>query len=161
MNMHDPVVSNTTPLITFAELGLLDVLRVLYVEIWIPAAVLSEYLAGIASHPMRPPLSAFTWISVHVAPPDPLVPSTLDAGEAEALALARAVHARLVIMDERRGRAAARQLELPISGSVGMLLEAKSLGLIPLVRPYLDQMKAQGRYLGPKLWSQALALAGE
>jgi predicted nucleic acid-binding protein len=115
----------------------------------------------MASHPLRPLLSAFPWIAVHQAPPDPLAPTTLDAGEAEALALARAAHGRLLIIDELRGRSAARQLGLPISGSVGMLLEAKSIGLIPFVRPYLDQMKVQGRYIGPKLLSQALSLSGE
>lgn len=39
----DPVVSNTTPLITFAGVGLLDVLPALYQAILIPNAVYTEY----------------------------------------------------------------------------------------------------------------------
>ncbi len=49
-----PVISNTTPLITLAELGLLDLLRALYGLLWIPQAVFDEYQAGIATHPLRP-----------------------------------------------------------------------------------------------------------
>ena len=136
-SMTNPVVSNTTPLISLAEVGLLDVLRVLYTELWIPQAVFNEYHAGVASHPQRPILSSFPWISTHSVPADPLVPTTLDAGETEALALARTANARLILMDEQRGRAAAMRLGLIVTGSLGMLLEAKARSLIPVVRPYL------------------------
>lgn len=157
----NPVVSNTTPLISLAEVGLLDVLQALYPHVWIPPAVFDEYQAGIPAHPQRPALTGFPWISIHPAPDDPAVPTTLDPGEAEAIALARAVSARLVLIDERRGRAAAKRLGLPVSGSLGVLLEAKSERLIPHVRPYLDQMIAQGRRISPQLRAQALSLAGE
>lgn len=89
------------------------------------------------------------------------MPAILDPGEAEGIALARATSARLVLIDEQRGRAAAKRLGLPVSGSLGVLIEAKTAGHIPLVRPYLDQMIAQGRHIGPQLRSQVLSLAGE
>lgn len=156
-----PVVSNTTPLISLAEVGLINTLQALYGELWIPAAVYGEYQAGLSAHPQRPSLDGFSWISVHSAPIDPAVPVTLDPGEAETIALARATGARLVLIDEQRGRSVARRLGLPLTGSVGVLIEAKAAGLIPLVGPYLDQMIAQGRRIGPRLRTQALTLAGE
>ena len=159
--MPGPVVSNTTPLISLGELGLLDVLRALYEELWIPPAVFSEYQAGMPSHAARPSLSGFSWISVHPVSPDPAVPVTLDAGESEAITLARVANARLILMDEQRGRAVAKRLGLLVTGSIGILLEAKRQGIIPSVRPYLDQMIAQGRRLGSHLYTQALSLAGE
>jgi predicted nucleic acid-binding protein len=42
-----------------------------------------------------------------------------------------------------------------------VLIESKTAGHIPLVRPYLDQMIEQGRHIGPQLRSQVLSLAGE
>ncbi len=156
-----PVVSNTTPLISLAEVGLLDIVRQLYSELWIPPAVFSEYEAGVPAHALRPSLATFSWITVHEVSPDPAVPGSLDAGESEAIALARAAHARLILIDEQRGRAAAKRLGLVVAGSIAVLLEAKSQTIIPKIRPYLDQMIAQGRRIGPRLFDQALALAGE
>jgi predicted nucleic acid-binding protein len=155
-----PVVSNTTPLISLAGLGLLDALQALYGEIWIPDEVLAEYQAGTAN-PLYPPLDARTWIVVRTAPSNPLVPPTLDAGEAATLSLALATQARLVLIDEHAGRTAARRLGLPITGSLGVLIEAKRQQLIPAIRPYLDQMSAQGRYISPEVRQQVLRLAGE
>jgi len=156
-----PVVSNTTPLITLGELGLLFILQTLYSEVWIPQAVFDEYQVGVPIHPLRPDLTTITWITVRKAPTDPAIPPSLDAGETEAIALARSASARLLLIDEQRGRAVAKRFNLPLSGSIGVLLEAKSQALIPLVRPYLDTMNAQGRRTGPQLRKQALQLAGE
>jgi uncharacterized protein len=140
-----PVVSNTTPLISLAGVGLLDALQALYGEIWIPDEVFAEYQAGTAN-PLYPPLNARTWIVVRTAASNPLVPPTLDVGEAATLSLALT---------------AARRLGLPITGTLGVLIEAKQQLLIPAIRPYLDQMSVQGRYISPKVHQQALRLAGE
>ncbi|HEX3272174.1 MAG TPA: DUF3368 domain-containing protein [Ktedonobacterales bacterium] len=155
-----PVVSNTTPLITLAGISLLDLLQALYGEIWIPDEVFAEYQAG-AANPLYPPLDARPWIVIHKTSINPLVPRALDAGEAVALSLALTAQARLVLIDEHAGRAAARRLGLSITGSLGVLIEAKQRQLVPEIRPYLDQMVTQGRYISPKVRQQALRLAGE
>lgn len=150
-----------TPLISLGEVGLLDALRVLYAQIVIPTAVYREYQAGLSHHPQRPNLDGISWLTTLAAPADPNIPTTLDPGEAEALALAHAREARLVLIDEQRGRRVARQLGLPVTGSLGVLLEATSHGIITLVGPHLDSMMAQGRHIGPRLRAQILELAGE
>ena len=156
-----PVVSNTTPLISLGEIGLLKIAHTLYGDIWIPEAVYSEYQAGLPVHKQRPSLDTYSWIAVHAISTDPAVPATLDAGEAEAIALARASGARLILIDEQRGRAAGKRLGLVVAGSIAVLLNEKARTLIPLVRPYLDQMIAQGRRIGPRLYREALTLANE
>lgn len=40
------VISNTTPIVSLALIGKLDLLRLLYGEVWIPPAVKAELLAG-------------------------------------------------------------------------------------------------------------------
>lgn len=161
MASPDPVVSNTTPLITLVGVGLLQLLPSLYQEIQIPRAVYTEYQTGRARHPGSPDLDTLAWLTTHTAPPDPDVPDTLDAGEAQAIALARASHARLLLLDERRGRAVAMGLGLPVEGSLSVLLVAKQRGLVPLIAPILDQMVTQGRRFSPRLRSEILARAGE
>jgi predicted nucleic acid-binding protein len=140
---------------------LFDLLLALYQSIQIPEAVYAEYQVGRSHHPGSPDLDTLPWLSVHAVTPDPAIPGTLDAGEAAAIALARASHARLILLDERRGRAVAAQLGLPVAGSLTVLLQAKQRGLVPLVAPILDQMVAQGRRFSPRLRTQVLTQAGE
>ena len=55
----------------------------------------------------------------------PALPFPLDAGETEAIALAVAIKADVLLMDERRGREAARQAGLAVAGVLGELLHAR------------------------------------
>jgi hypothetical protein len=152
------VVSNTTPLIVLADLGLLEVLPGLYGAIMIPETVLAEYSAGGQE---RPRLEMADWLTVVAVEPAPSLTIALDAGEAAAIALALACRARLVLLAERCGRRIAQQHGLTIAGSLGVLLAAKHASLIPAVRPFVDTMLEQGRYVGPLLYQQILAVAGE
>lgn len=156
-----PVVSNTTPLISLGEIGLLDVLRQLYGTVVIPPTVLAEYQRGRAAHLQRPDLQGISWVTVQPAPADPLVPTSLDAGERDAIALARALQTARILLDERAARAIATRLGLTVTGSAGVLLAAKQLGIISLVKPHLDHMVAQGRHIGSNVYEQALRQAGE
>lgn len=157
----DPVVSNTTPIISLVGVGLLDLLHALYGEIWIPPQVLNEYDAGRQRHMYAPDLATLPWILVRPAQTHPAIPPTLDPGEAAALSLAISFHARFVLLDEDRARKVAVRLGLPVTGSLGVLLQAKQRGLVPLVAPVVDAMIAQGRRIGPRLRAHILAQAGE
>ncbi len=64
----------------------------------------------------------------------------IDLGEAEAIVLALELEAELLLMDERRGRAVATAYGLSVTGLLGILLQAKRNGFIPLVKPVLDQL---------------------
>ena len=69
---------------------------------------------------------------------------TLDQGEAEVIALALEQQARLLLIDELTGRKVAESLQLPVLGSVGILIRAKQLGLIRSVKPYIENMMQRG-----------------
>ena len=155
------VVSNTTPLIALGEIGLLDVLRQLYETILLPPSVFGEYQHGRTAHPNQPDLQGMAWILTQQPPVDPLVPTSLDVGERDAIALARAVQATRILIDERVARTVASRLGLTVTGSAGVLVAAKQVGAIALVKPYLDAMIAQGRRISPNIYEQILRLAGE
>ena len=73
-----------------------------------------------------------------------LLLSVLDRGEAEVIALALERQAKLVLMDELTGRKVAQSLELPVTGTVGILIRAKQKGLIAEVGPLLEKMRHCG-----------------
>ena len=155
-----PVVSNTTPLISLVGVGLLDLLPSLYGAVWVPDAVISEFIAGM--RPGDPDLSLLPWLKIVAnVPVDPTLPAQLGAGEAAALSLALAQHAGAVLLDEAYGRRVARQLGLPIVGTLSVLLAAKQAGLVPAVGPLVDEMIRQGRRINIRLQAEVLRAAGE
>lgn len=140
-----PVVSNTSPLINLAGVGHLDLLQQLYTKIWIPELVLAEYMAkAIASDPN---LGNLPWLQVRASAPNPTlqITTSLGAGEMAALSLAQASNAQLVILDDKRARRVADQLGITVTGTLGVLLAAKQVGLLASLQPVLDRLIAQGR----------------
>jgi predicted nucleic acid-binding protein len=78
------------------------------------------------------------------------------------IASAHRLHAKLVLIDERRARRIAEQAYgLRVKGSAGILVFAKRAGLIPAVRPLLEGMCAQGYHLSRRLIERAAEEAGE
>jgi predicted nucleic acid-binding protein len=143
-----------------ADVGLLDLVASLYGKIWIPDVVYAEYEAGRQRFPTRARLDRLPWISIHQVSLDPAVVG-LDVGEAAAITLARSCRAGLVLLDERRGRREATRLGLRVAGSLAVVVAAKEEGLLPAVGPVLDQIVAQGRWIGPDVRREVLRLAGE
>ena len=157
-----PVITNNTPLVALLCLDRLELLCQLYGEVLIPQAVHSEFLATERAT-RQAALAAAPWISVTALarPQRTRVYVGLGAGEAEVLALAEERAARLVIIDELRGRRYARRLGLPLTGTLGVLLLAKERALITAVSPLLDRLLAEGLYLAPRLIHKVRKLAGE
>ena len=70
-----------------------------------------------------------------------VIESLLDLGEASAIALSFEIKDCLLIIDDIKGRKYSIQNGLAIIGTVGILLEAKLRGVIPLVKPILLKIK--------------------
>ena len=156
------VISNNSPLVGLLGLDLLFLLRDLYTEVWIPRKVEKEFLK---KDPIvrQEALENAPWIKT-VDLTDPrtaAVHTELDEGEAEALALANEHDARLVLLDEKRGRQKAKKIGLMTKGTVGVLLEAKEEGLIDVIKPFLIQLQDNGMHLSELLIKDALQDAGE
>lgn len=157
-----PVILNNTPLVALWSLGHLTLLRDLYGEVLIPQAVYEEFLATERSV-RQAALDEAPWIKITplTNPRQALVYVGLDRGEAEVLALANERSARLVIIDEHKGRRYAKRLGLPLTGTVGILLTAKHNSLVTAIAPLINQLLQEGLFLAPELVEKALELAGE
>jgi uncharacterized protein len=158
------VASDTGPLIALAKANLLPILSILFNEVWIPPEVHRELLAK--SSPETDRLRQALGGLIHVAPHSPLPPEIvtvtigLDEGERHAIALA--LHSGLLlVIDDQQARGTSRRLGLQVTGTIGVLLEAKQKGLLVSVRPVLDLIQGQGYWFSKSLIEQAAKLAGE
>lgn len=159
------VVSDASVLINLAWLGKLHLLNTLYGELLVPLAVWQEIVVKGAGKPGAAEVETAIWLQFQPVKNTSLVRALqqdLDAGEAEAIALALEVTADLLLMDERLGRATAQHLGLRSLGLIGVLLLAKKRSLITHIKPDLDYLRqVAGFYISEPLYRRVLQDVGE
>jgi len=159
------VISDTSPIVNLAAVGQLELLRQLYSKIVIPQAVRHEIVVVGAGQPGAIEVEASDWIQTHQVTNRTMVSSLqleVDDGEAEAIALAAELKADLLLLDERRGRIVVSRLGLKFIGLLGVLIEAKYRGLVPAIRPILDDLIGKaGFWITRELYDRVLQAAGE
>src|SRR5215510_15273407 len=159
------VVSNASPLIALIRIGQLDFLRQLYGTIIIPEAVWHEVVVEGADQPGAEAVSPSSWIVWRTVTNRPLVHALrqeLDAGEAEAIALAVEIDDALLLIDERLGRDTVRHFGIRYTGVVGVLIEVKHKGLVQALQPLLDALcNLAGFRVSEALYRRVLQDEGE
>ena len=159
------VVSNTTPLIGLASIGRFELLRKIFREVYIPQAVYDEAVVfGREKGGAKQEVSAATWIKVKEVRDRLAVEvllDELDLGEAETIVLARELQADWVLMDEKKGRRKLEQLGMQKIGTIGILLKAKKMGYIEMLRPELAQLQENGFSISQRVIDAVLEQAHE
>jgi predicted nucleic acid-binding protein len=159
------VVSDTSALSNLALVDYLWLLEAIYQVVMIPDVVARELAAS--SNLTISEILQLSWIQSQSLTSSQLVNQLqqergLDAGEANAIALALELQADDLLIDERLGRQEAVRLGLSIIGILGILLVAKQRSLIPQVRPVMDTLINQAGFrVSPQLYRRVLALAQE
>jgi len=156
------VVSNSSPLIALAKVGLLNLLREMFGEIRIPRAVWVEVVEHGRGKPGSEEVAKAEWIKVHDVS-DRLAVEILrremGPGEAETIVLAKELGADLILMDDEKPREVARQLGLKIAGTIAILVRAWRKGL--LARSPVDvalEMRAKGVWISDELLQRLRSL---
>ena len=90
----------------------------------------------------------------------PLV-TELGAGDRAALALALEGSGSVVLLDDGLAHRHAKLLGLRITGTLGVLLKAKRVGLLAGVAPAIERLTALRFRLDPATRAAVLGLAGE
>jgi len=151
--MQKIILSDTSCLIILEKIGELELLHIVFGEIVVTGEVAAEYGSPLAR-----------WISVqnpHDKHYQQILEASVDKGEASAIALAVELEDCLLIIDDLKGRNLAEQLGIKITGTFGVIIEAKLSGHIESVKPLLAKIKQTDFRLSKDIERKILLKANE
>lgn len=156
-------VFNTSPIQYFHQIGRLDLLSALLGKVIVTTAVVQEIATGIELGLDLPDPKKLAFVEIR----DPVKLSNhtrnrnLGLGEISVIALALENVDYTAVLDDRLARRTADSLGIPITGTLGLLLDAKNHGLIQAVEPILDELIAKRFRLSVNARDAILRLSGE
>lgn len=150
------VVADSAPLIYLSAISQFDLLRLYFSFVLIPNTVHEEVVrAGDGRYGASETRAGVEegWITVVDPTNDPRIAFLLAQGmtltDAHVVALAQERQTDLLIADDAMVRKQAQSLGLPLSGTLGILLNAQRDGYLSDLKVMLDQLIAAGFYLQP------------
>lgn len=155
------LIADASALIALATCDSLALLEVIFGNVLVPEAVFSEVTT--VDKPQSARLRSYLHGKVRAVDMQRYVylDAFADAGETQAMLLYKEVAADYLLIDDRRGRKVAKINQIKTVGSLGVLLQAKRIGLIPRVAPLLEQIAASSVFMSENLIQAVLELAGE
>jgi len=167
------VVSNASPLIYAAKIGFLEAMEKLYGTILIPPAVYNEVVekgtekkaadALVIKEAVTKGYLQVVDLNERAKAEGKVLTKTQDIsiGEAEAIALAKQVKAKLLIIDERGGTLAARVWGVKTVGLLGVIIEAMSQDIITFeeLKTYYNRLTETEFRLKHRDYVKAMELA--
>lgn len=156
-------VFNTSPVQYLYQLGLIDCLHSLYGKIYIPEEVISEIERGKEEGIELPEIQQLSFVEKLNSKTMSFSQLVRDLGKGETAVILHGLETpgSIVVLDDLLARKIAIELGLKLTGTAGILIAAKSNGLIDKVYPYLDKMERLGFYLAPEHKSLILQKANE
>lgn len=157
------IICDAGPLIVLGKINQLELLARYAESIWIPREVWSEVVERGQG---RPPAE---WLLHHMSESvregDRELTAAfrlhVDAGEAEALALAAKNRDSCLLVDDSKGRTLAQLNHIRCMGTLGLLVRARRAELVPALKPLLIDLRAAGWFIHPVLIQDALRSVGE
>jgi predicted nucleic acid-binding protein len=135
------VVSDTSAITALLQIGQAELLSALYGNVFIPEAVRNELTA---THTQLPNFIRVVPVADNAYCARLL--QELDAGEAEAIVLAKETKADNLLMDELDGRRVAMREGVHVIGLLGVVLEAKLRGLIPSAIKISERLEREAHF---------------
>lgn len=151
--MQKIIISDTSCLITLDKINQLIILKNLFKVVTVTFVIAQEFGQPLPDffETINPSKNIFQKI----------LEMNIDAGEASAIALALEYTDPLVIIDDLKARKIAEQLNLPITGTLGVLIEAKKKGFIKSLQTVLKELAKTNFRLTDELIHYALKMTGE
>ncbi|OEU57964.1 MAG: hypothetical protein BA871_15455 [Desulfuromonadales bacterium C00003096] len=152
------IVSNSSPLIALAKIGMLDVLS---------GVVITKAVFDEITKPKREYAKELhEWgkdkiIEVKSRKAVEYLELMIDRGEAETIVLAEELNVDAVLIDDLKARKIANLRGLNIIGTIGVLLDAKERGFISEIKPLLEELMKKKIRISKELYEHALELAHE
>ncbi len=143
------------PIFSLAAINQLHLLNHFFDEIKIPKAVWEEVILNNQASDLEK-IKVFFAIKVHqIEKPNRLL-LTMDYGESEAVTLYQEMKANYLLIDDKKARKMAEGFGVNCIGTLGLLISAKSKGLIFELRPLFMMLLQRKRYFSIQLLNQIL-----
>lgn len=147
------IIADTSCLILYDKINKLEILRDTFVELIVTDEVAEEFGGGLPG-----------WIAIRQITNQKQyfeLVKNLGKGEASSITLALEFDDSLLIIDERKGRKVAEEMEIEIIGSLGVLIKAKEKGTIESVKEILNLIDKTNFRISNSIKEQVLKKAGE
>jgi predicted nucleic acid-binding protein len=151
--MQKVIISDTSCLILLDKIGELSLLNKLFGKIVITQEIADEFKKELPD-----------WFKIENPTNktyQKILEASLDRGEASAIAFAIEQRNCLLIIDDFKGRKFAEQLGIKITGTLGVIIDAKITGYLKSVKPYLEKIKNTDFRLTIDLERKTLEKSGE
>jgi predicted nucleic acid-binding protein len=156
MSMRGVVVADSSPLIVLVNLKLIELLPQMFGTVFVPPQVAEEL--GREARPEAVRLfiaGAPDWLRIQEPKSSQHIPD-LHAGEIAAINLALELQPALLLIDEFNGRKAATDRNIPITGTVGLLMLAAEERRIDLALAF-ERLKQTDFWFSPAKLDELLA----
>jgi predicted nucleic acid-binding protein len=127
---YNVVIADTTCFILLDKIGKLELLQQLFTSISTTKTIANEF-----EKPLPKWVNVISIVDAHY---QKILELEVDAGEASAIALYFESENPLIILDDFKARKLATKLQLKFTGTFGVLLKAKQVGLISAIKPVLE-----------------------
>jgi len=127
------VVADSGPLHYLILLDQIDLLHRFYGQVLIPDAIAQELCAAAAPSPVSGWIARLPeWATITPVSLEQIAAITddLDLGERAAIALAGAIRADLLLIDDAAGRVEAKRRNLRVTGTLGVLRAGAEQGIV-------------------------------
>jgi len=151
--MHRTIISDTSCLILLTNIGELDLLHEVYGQIITTIDIANEYGEKLPD-----------WVEIKEVKDkyrQRILEMQIDKGESSAITLALETSDCTLILDDYKARRMAEQLHLSYTGTIGVIIKAKLLGIIPSIKPLLDKIRQTDFRVSVDIELQALKEANE
>ncbi len=151
--MHRTIISDTSCFILLTNIGELEILHKVYGQITTTSEIAAEYSDILPD-----------WVEIRNVTDkykQQLLELQIDKGESSAIALALETPESTLIIDDYKARRIAENLHLAYTGTIGVIIKAKLLGIIPSIRPIIEKIKQTNFRISLEIEINALREAGE
>lgn len=161
------VVSDATPIISLLKINQIHILKKIFNEVVVPDAVYKEITSNKGKFCNE--FKLFTecdfikrrTVKNQLAVKVLRSQAGLDTGESESIALVSEFENSVLIIDELKGRKVALEMGIRITGTLGILLKAKKMGVINKLKPLLNDMMKNNIRISDNLYNSILSEANE
>lgn len=155
------VVSDTTPIIALMKAGQLGLLQKLFNVVYIPMAVYRELTENKSFPEEVRTIQKCGFIYVEEVGNKKSVDILqkfmgLDAGESESIILADEKCSDVLLMDEHKGRHVAKKMDIKITGTLGILIQAFDEKLLSRedIEICIEKLRENGIRISDKLYQK-------